>query len=78
MTHRKHIIRNATANIVGVLRPYRAKKVIDDQDWAYVLVCLRQIENTCKDALPIPWYFKLYYHFKPFKAARRIFWWRDK
>ena len=46
----KHLIRNATASIKGILRPYWKGKTLSDQDWVLVLLQLKKIENVLKEA----------------------------
>lgn len=38
-----------TRAIYNVLKPYWKRQELNDQDWAYVLVCLRKIETRCAE-----------------------------
>ena len=49
MNHLQDSIRNATASIKGILRPYWKAKTLEDQDWALILVKLTNIEKSLKE-----------------------------
>jgi hypothetical protein len=42
-----HVIRNSTAVIKGILKPYHDRKVLDDQHYVLILLQLRELEKTC-------------------------------
>ena len=49
-----HEVRNATASISGILRPYWKQGKIPDQHWALVLAKLRKIEKACDECTRMP------------------------
>ena len=50
----KHVIRNATTVIKGILKPYHDRKILDDQHYVLILLELRKLERTCVGTEDMP------------------------
>ena len=43
-----HECLNATGGIYWIIQPYHKARLVEDQHWAYLCVCLKRIEQACR------------------------------